>query len=102
VGRELLLEGHHLAAERELARLEDAADRRVDVRLDGAVLRLEVEERNHDCARCRRVYTVSPLPRMELVAASITSTTRWPSRPPVSGVSQWEMKLPKSQHDTRI
>ncbi len=48
VGGELLLEGRHLAAERELAALQHGEDGRIDLGLDGAVLRLQIDERNHD------------------------------------------------------
>ena len=47
VGGELLLELGHLAAERELAGIEHALDRGIDLGLDARVLGLQVDERNH-------------------------------------------------------
>ena len=48
VGSELFLECGHFATERELATVENALDRGVHFGLDRRVLRLEIDERNHD------------------------------------------------------
>src|ERR1700675_1027040 len=85
IRRELLLECCDFATERELAAVENALNRSVDFVLDRSVLRLKIDKRNHDFFPLRCMYTVSPFARIELVAASISSTTRRPRRPSVSG-----------------
>ena len=94
-GRELGLERRHLLAENVVATFQDAQYRRIDFGLDRPVLRLQIEERDHATFSTEYRWMVSPLPRIELVAISISSTTCAPSHASVSGARPFSMQSQK-------
>src|SRR4029079_741546 len=97
---ELALERRNLAAERELAAVQHPRDRLADLRANRRVLRLQIDEGNHAAFPWCCTYSVSPFPRMELVAASISSTTRSPRRPSVCGTLAFSMQSMKCAPST--
>ena len=94
IGGKRLLERGHRRAEDELRFVEHAEHGGVDFGLEGAVLRLEIDERNHRWTGLPRV-TSWPWPAIDSVAASSRRTTRSPDSPPVIGSSD------RSTHSTK-
>src|SRR5215467_3744287 len=75
----------YFTAKRELATVQHTLNGGINLVLDACILRLEIHKWNHESFPLRWMCTVSPRPRIELVAASISSTTRKPSHPSVIG-----------------
>src|SRR6266852_3712861 len=85
VSGELALEGSDLVAEYELRALQDTLDRRIDLLLDAVVLRLEVEEGDHQLVALHIASSlVVPVARRGLPAGASTGTPPRGSAPHAS------------------
>src|SRR6185312_16210511 len=82
---ELALEQLDFLAEDVLAAVEDLVNRGVDIRLNGAVLGFQIEERNHTVHLFNESSTGRPACFMDCVAASTIETTRSPAWPSAAG-----------------
>ena len=81
---EFRFKGRHFVAENELAAVQHAGDRLVDVVFDGRILSAKIEKRNHAAHPMTSSSTIRPRIAIDCVAASSTRTTRRPAVPSVS------------------